>query len=200
MINAGSYRLRHTRARLRQTQRNKIIDELLEVEEADKYTIETANDTYEFFIEVPRYNCSVSSSNDSDDDCDPMEDPDFGFYIYCKVNGVKLFLCADVKDESKICLVTSVPHPNAYARFYVEFPSTRRLAPVSRWAKDSLHLLRKTAYLRRRQYLIIDTETRELSFVSGSALLSNQSAMCQFAVENMLMKSDRDMENFETSL
>ncbi|XP_062506133.1 uncharacterized protein LOC134182717 isoform X2 [Corticium candelabrum] len=187
MIEAGSYRLRRTRTRQLQTQRNKKIHEILDYGDIDS-------------VRVPRYNCSELFINDSDDDSDPMDDPDFGFYIYCKVNGVKLFLCSDVKDESKICLVTSVPHPNAYARFYVEFPSTRRLAPVSRWAKDSLHLLRKTAYLRRRQYLIIDTETRELSFVSGSALLSNQRAMCQFAVENMLMKPDSDEEIIETSL
>ncbi len=160
------------------------------LEAGDKRTVHKVGTTdveFEFFIEVPRRRETSLKCLDRDpyDDCDPMEDPDFGFYIYCKVDDTKLYLCADSTDESKVCLVTSVPYPNAYARFYVEFPSTRLLAPVCRWAKDSLHVLRKTAYMKRRQYLVIDAQTRQLSFTSGDELVRNQRARCQFAVEHM---------------
>ena len=143
------------------------------------------DETIKFFVDIPRYQ-GGSTSVEGDDD--PIEDPNSGFYIYCKVDGTKLFLCADSKDESKVCLATSVPYSNAYARFYLEFPSTRRLAPVSRWAKDSLHVLRKTAYMKRRQYLVIDTQTRQLSFTPRKVLLQNKRARCQFTVENMPIK------------
>ena len=155
------------------------------------YEVGTTDVEFQFFIEVPRRRETSLKclDRDPDDDCDPMEDPDFGFYIYCKVDDTKLYLCADSTDESKVCLVTSVPYPNAYARFYVEFPSTRRLAPVSRWEKDSLHVLRKTAYMKRRQYLVIDAQTRQLSFTSGEELDRSQRVRCQFAVINMPIAS-----------
>ena len=97
--------------------------------------------------------------------------------IYCKVDDNRLFLWADSKDESKVCLVTSVPYPNAYTRLYVEFPSTRRLAALSCWTKYPLHVLRKTAYMKRRQYLVIDTQTRQLSFTWREPASKSKSKM-----------------------
>ena len=115
-------------------------------------------DASDLYIEVPR------PTNVSEKSHDPLQNPDFGFYIYHakdKRRGIKLYLCSDPHDESTVRLVTRIPSPNAYSRLYVEFPSTQALAPVSRWSKESMHLLRKTAYRKRRQYIVMKrTETR----------------------------------------
>ena len=166
--------------------------ESVRLDVTEKGTVKEDNEKIRFFVDIPLYQGGSTSVADDDD---PIQDPNSGFYIYCKVDGTKLFLCADSKDESKVCLATSVPYPNAYAQFYLEFPSTHRLAPASRWAKDSLHVLRKTAYMRRRQYLVIDTQTRQLSFTPRKALLQNERAICQFTLENMPINRDNVKES-----
>ena len=146
------------------------------------------------YIEIPRSK-NISSNPDKSDDPmhDPVHDPYFGFYIYHtkeKRSGIKMYLCADPEENSSVCLVTRIPSPNAYSRLYVEFPSTQSLAPVCRWSKEPLHLLRKTAYTKRRQYLVMtktDTDnprTRKLFFSSEPHLDGDLQSLCQFTIQN----------------
>ena len=141
------------------------------------------------YIEIPR---STSISSTPDQSKDPLHDPDSGFYI-ChtreKRTGIKMYLCADPEDESTVCLVTRIPSHNAYSHLYVEFPSTQSLAPLSRWAKEPLHLLRKTAYRKRRQYIVMKKTDRnnqrmKLFFSSEPHVDGDLQSLCQFTIQN----------------
>lgn len=87
-------------------------------------------DASNMYIEVPR---RIITSPDPNEASDPLKHPDSGF----------------------VRLATRLPSSNAYSRLYVEHVNTGHLAPLHKWPKGPLHLLRKTAYTRRRQYLVI---------------------------------------------
>jgi hypothetical protein len=142
------------------------------------------------YIEIPHPTNTGSSTSDQSND--PLRDPDFGFYIYYSISrekrsGIKLYLCADPSDETTIRLVTRIPSHNSYSRLYVECPSTQTLAPLSQWAKEPLHLLRKTAYMKRRQYVVMRKESSnptrmKLVFSSEPHREGNLQSLCQFAI------------------
>ena len=147
-------------------------------------------DASDLYIEVPR------PTNVSEKSHDPLQNPDFGFYIYHakdKRRGIKLYLCSDPDDESTVRLVTRIPSPNAYSRLYVEFPSTQALAPVSRWSKESMHLLRKTAYRKRRQYIFMNrTDTSMKLFFSSEQDALDPQSLCRFTIRNASEKCGVD--------
>ena len=145
-------------------------------------------DASDLYIEVPP---STNTSSDPEKARDPLENPDSGFYVYHKRNGIKMYLCADPKDEGTIRLATRIPSPNAYSRFYLESPSTQSLAPLSKWSRESFHLLRQTAYTKRRQYLVVkrtDTNNQGITLRFSSERDDDLQSTCQFSIRNRYNK------------
>lgn len=161
------------------------------------------------YIEIPRCTDVTESPDHAAKTKDPLQDPNSCFYIYHakdRRSGFRLYLCADPNNPGTVNLATRIPSPNAYSRLYVEFSSTQCLAPVSRWSKEPMHLLRKTAYRRRPQYIVLRTdaeaerpqvrdenlmlvstrrkESVELVFTSDHPLQS----LCQFTIRNADIK------------
>ena len=147
-------------------------------------------DASDLYIEVPR------STNSSETFRDPLKNPDSGFYIYHKTNGLKMYLCEDPK-EGTVRLATRIPSPNAYSRLYVEFLSTQSLASLSKWSKEPLHLLRKTAYTKRRQYLVMkktDRNDQGTMLFFSSKRDDDLQSLCQFTIRNAENKCTVDSD------
>jgi hypothetical protein len=183
----------------------------LRVKQKDSAYVLTATDqcrdASDMFIDVPRIMGALPDQAAKTKD--PLQDPHSYFYIYHtddRRSGTRRYLCAHPDNSGTVILATRIPSPNAYSRLYVEFSSTQCLAPVSRWSKEPMHLLRKTAYRRRPQYIVLRTdaeaerpqvrdenlmlvstrrkESVELVFTSDHPLQS----LCQFTIRNADIK------------
>jgi hypothetical protein len=148
----------------------------------------------------------VNPDVNSESEADPLDEPDVGFYIYYKTpGGQKMFLTADSTSEVVfLCTRTTVP---ATGKFYLEFPGSQTMAKLSDWPSMALHILRKTAFLRRHQYLVLkerdpdafDGSSRMQSLprrddnveslvlhavVGGRTVAAEGSSRCQFVIRN----------------
>jgi hypothetical protein len=164
-------------------------------------------DASDMFIDVPRIMGALPDQAAKTKD--PLQDPHSYFYIYHtddRRSGTRRYLCAHPDNSGTVILATRIPSPNAYGRLYVEFPSTHHPAPVYRWAKEPMHLLRKTAYTNRHQYITLKRVTKKERSTVGDdreGLLSTQrkqdmelvfssdhhlQSLCQFAIRNADIK------------
>lgn len=155
--------------------------------------------------------------SDSDDGIDPLKNPNAGFYIYYKTGGGQmLFLSADSNYD--LVQLMSRTTDSASGKFFLEFPSSHIMAPLSDWPSTPLHLVRKTAYLKRRQYLVLKKEgpgvlhggTSSLpnpvdsdeklvlrAILGGSAVAAEVLPRCQFAIQNTGLTSRKVKTNLE---
>ncbi|XP_062506113.1 uncharacterized protein LOC134182695 [Corticium candelabrum] len=132
---------------------------------------------------------------------DHITEPQSGFYIYCKSkkSGQQLYLTADSGNNS-VTLVTSITSPEDKGIFFLEYPRDHILASLSNWPTDSLHLIRKTAYTRRHQYLVLTHNLEIKALFKGDAFDAKTQGRCQFQVEHSNTTKAGDSINDETSI
>ena len=125
----------------------------------------------------------TADGDDCEDSTNLLRDPHSGFYIFCRSrHGQLLYFTADSKCDG-VSLVASVPSPVARGQFFLKHPGTRKLTSLCQWPQHALHVVRKTAYTRRHQYLVMNRKTLRISTVFMSDDLGDGKRIdCQFRI------------------
>ena len=135
-----------------------------------------------FYFQMP-HDRFTADGDDCEDSTNLLRDPHSGFYIFCRSrHGQLLYFTADSKCDG-VSLVASVPTPVARGQFFLKHPGTRKLASLCQWPQHALHMVRKTAYTRRHQYLVMNRKTLRISTVFMSDDLGDGERIdCQFRI------------------
>jgi hypothetical protein len=160
-----------------------------------------------FYVDIEEPCIENANTDDSsDEEADPVNNPNAGFCIYYKTpGGQQLFFTADSTSDLVLLVTRTTTLGNA--KFFLEFPSTHTTAKLSSWPLAALHVFRKTNRLRRNQYLVLRKEdpvalsnssgsqvvprnvTKPGSLVlhaivGGSTVAAEGQCRCQFAIQN----------------